>query len=94
MHVAKRIFLAASIGSENFSLPYSLLLDYSTFEFTTLPYPTLPEIEKPLPVRACSSGVYLPFANLPINSARTTYLEDGREGKFSKAENIQNKKYK
>ena len=40
MHVAKRIFLAASIGSENFSLPYSLLLDYSTFEFTTLPYPT------------------------------------------------------
>ena len=41
MHVAKRIFLAASIGSENFSLPYSLLLDYSTFEFTTLPYPKL-----------------------------------------------------
>ena len=29
-----------SIGSENFSLPYSLLLDYSTFKFTTLPYPT------------------------------------------------------
>ena len=24
----------------NFSLPYSLLLDYSNFEFTTLPYPT------------------------------------------------------
>ena len=41
MHVAKRNFLAASIGSENFSLPYSLLLDYSTFEFTTLPYPNL-----------------------------------------------------
>ena len=40
MHVAKRIFWAASIGSENFSLPYSLLLDYSTFKFTTLPYPT------------------------------------------------------
>ena len=25
---------------EKCSLPYSLLLDYSTFEFTTLPYPT------------------------------------------------------
>ena len=25
---------------EKISLPYSLLLDYSTFEFTTLPYPT------------------------------------------------------
>ena len=34
------------------SLPYSLLLDYSILG--SLPYPTLPEIEKPLPFRACS----------------------------------------
>jgi len=33
-----------------FSLPYSLLLDYSVLG--SLPYPTLPEIEKPLLFRA------------------------------------------
>ena len=48
------IFLAGQLGSEFFSLPYSLLLDYSVL--SSLPYPTLPEIEKPLPFRPCSSG--------------------------------------
>ena len=33
-------FLLHQSSSEIVSLPYSLLLDYSTFEFTTLPYPT------------------------------------------------------
>ena len=33
-------FLAGFWTLEIFSLPYSLLLDYSTFGFTTLPYPT------------------------------------------------------
>ena len=34
------IFLAGQLSSEIVSLPCSLLLDYSTFEFTTLLYPT------------------------------------------------------
>ena len=42
-----------------FSLPYSLLLDYS--HLGSLPYPTLPEIEKPLPFRA-----WLPHLKLLI----------------------------
>ena len=75
MHV--RAFLAAQLISEMFPLPYSLLLDYSTFEFTTLPYPTLPESEKPLPFRACQwhgagvyyiFGLFVPFATLICNT--------------------------
>ena len=46
----ERDFLAGQLNSEIFSLPYSLLLDYSYL--SSLPYPTLPEIEKPLPFRA------------------------------------------
>ena len=50
-----RIFLAGQLSSDIFSLPYSLLLDYSVL--SSLPYPTLPEIEKPLLFRACSSPI-------------------------------------
>ena len=42
------VFLAEPMKRRNCLLPYSLLLDYSNFEFTTRP-----EVEKPLPVRAC-----------------------------------------
>ena len=45
------LFLAGQMNVWIFSLPYSLLLDYSVLG--SLPYPTLPEIEKPLPFRAC-----------------------------------------
>ena len=38
------------LWDEIYSLPYSLLLDYSTLR--SLPYPTLPEVEKPLLVGA------------------------------------------
>ena len=38
------------LWGEIYSLPYSLLLDYSTLR--SLPYPTLPEVEKPLLVGA------------------------------------------
>ena len=48
---AKVAFLGVGRSSkENLSLPYSLLLDYSTL--SSLPYPTLLEIEKPLLVGA------------------------------------------
>ena len=49
------IFLAGQLGSEFFSLPYSLLLDYSTLG--PLPYPILPEDEKSLLVGACLGPV-------------------------------------
>ena len=50
---AKVAFLGVGRSSkENLSLPYSLLLDYSTLR--SLPYPTLLEIEKPLLVGAWS----------------------------------------
>ena len=41
------------------SLPYSRVLDNSTFEFTTLPYPTLLKIEKTLLAGACSWTIYV-----------------------------------
>ena len=51
---AKVAFLGVGQSSkENLSLPYSLLLDYSTLR--SLPYPTLLEIEKLLPVGAWSN---------------------------------------
>ena len=46
----ERDFFGWPIRLRIFSLPYSLLLDYSML--SSLPYPTLPEIEKPLPFRA------------------------------------------
>ena len=46
----ERDFFGWPIRLRIFSLPYSLLLDYSVL--SSLPYPTLPEIEKPLPFRA------------------------------------------
>ena len=42
-HVPRSTFLIFGWASKRenfFSLPYSLLLDYSIFELTTLPYPT------------------------------------------------------
>ena len=68
---AKVAFLGVGRSSkENLSLPYSLLLDYSTLR--SLPYPTLLEVEKPLLVGACrwrnlcSLHIWPPDASLSL----------------------------
>ena len=56
MHVAEHHFLAGSIFKKALEIFHYPTRGYSTTRLlSSLPYPTLPETEKPLPVRACSS---------------------------------------
>ena len=55
MHVAEHHFLAGSIFKKALEIFHYPTRGYSTTRLlSSLPYPTLPETEKPLPVRACS----------------------------------------
>ena len=59
MHVAEHHFLAGSIFKKALEIFHYPTRGYSTTRLlSSLPYPTLPETEKPLPVRAWLSGVF------------------------------------